>query len=64
LEYFGQVSSPAPRHLGVAASSSTIPQQSAQAAGQSSTTTKGKEIHQEEPLLNLGQQEEMAEAPP
>ena len=63
LDYFGQVCSPAPRHLGESASSSTVHQQPAQAAGQVAAIAKGKEIQQEEQLPNLEQQEEMAEQP-
>lgn len=53
LEFFGQVFSPVLKHLGVAASSSTTPQQSAQASTQAATTAKGKEMQQEEPLSNI-----------
>jgi len=63
LEYFGQVFSPDPSYLGVATSSSTAPQQPAQATTQRATTDKGKEIQQEQPLPSAEQQEEMAEAP-
>ena len=44
LEYFRQFWSPAPRHLGESASSSTVPQQSAKVIDQTTNLTKGKEV--------------------
>ena len=70
LEHCGQVSSSYHTQLGAAASSSTAPQQNAQATPQAASKGKEKEMEQEQPPPTAEQQkeqpkqqEEMAEAP-